>query len=267
MEAGVSSSVGPASAGSQNIRSLQMGCAASSGVVFDSICSHGNQIGNCKECLRIEQHAKLDPSGGLRHQFHRWDTDRDGKLTLDELHDGLVNDMVEQDDIVGLFEVMDRNHDGTVSLDEYLMHKARTTLLQQSVCFIREKSLRDLKRIPRRGSDTHFKHPLTGRHNDNVHWPCSQLEASASKICYGQWRTFPAFSVSLQRRASTLTQCMRHPAKRASCLAQPFLCLISARCIQTQFLSRTNGCVRLFLLLPTTAGMDIRTTTIITSTS
>ena len=48
--------------------------------------------------------------------------------------------------------------------------------------FLPEAPLRELGRIPRRGSNADFVHPITGRPNDNIHLPFASFDAS--KTCF-----------------------------------------------------------------------------------
>ena len=38
---------------------------------------------------------------------------------------------------------------------------------QDQIFFVRERTLKELRRLPRRGSDTRFRHPVTGLPNEN----------------------------------------------------------------------------------------------------
>ena len=66
-----------------------------------------------------------DPTGHFAFEFERIDKNKDGWLSSKELHHGLLSAGWEQDEVCGLFELIDLDKDGKISKDEFITYRSR----------------------------------------------------------------------------------------------------------------------------------------------
>ena len=76
---------------------------------------------------------KRDPNGVFAFEFERIDRNANGFISSDELHHGLITAGWDQDEICDLFDQMDTNHDGKISLDEFIEHRSKQTVKQAMI--------------------------------------------------------------------------------------------------------------------------------------
>jgi hypothetical protein len=66
-----------------------------------------------------------DPTGHFAYEFERIDRNKDGWLSPQELHHGLLNSGWEQDQVCGLFDFIDTNHDGKITKEEFISYRSQ----------------------------------------------------------------------------------------------------------------------------------------------
>ena len=65
-----------------------------------------------------------DPTGHFSFEFERIDKNKDGWLSPSELHHGLLSAGWEQDEVCGLFDLIDTNKDGKITKEEFISYRA-----------------------------------------------------------------------------------------------------------------------------------------------
>jgi Ca2+-binding EF-hand superfamily protein len=75
---------------------------------------------------KIRQVDPRDPSGRFAFEFERIDKNKDGWLSPAELHQGLLAAGWDQNDVCGLFDLIDLNKDGQITKDEFIAHRVKS---------------------------------------------------------------------------------------------------------------------------------------------